>query len=346
MKKNIRLIISIIGISLITNFTPVANLPSVNAVVMAEAKSSNKPLENPFPLILDSKTVDFMSYIPELEVDSEVKNTLKITRPAMKLEAASAILFNSDGIVLHYKNALKPVFPGSTSKLLTALVSLDWVEMDDRIKVGREIEMVPKDSSVAGLKTGEKLDVATLLNAMLLPSGNDAAYVMAVHVGRKSLGKPNAKCESAVTEFVRLMNEKAQLLGAKNSCFVTPDGYDALGQYTTAYDLGLIALEAAKNKKITKITKKTSVKAVLISGERFTWNNTNLLLNKNSQWYNANAFGLKTGSTTMAGKCLISAAKSENGMVVSVVMNSTSNGRWSDSNKLLNYGIQALKITE
>lgn len=343
MKRFIRLIISVLGISLITNLTPVTYLLNTEPVVSQAAESSVTLLQNPLPLILDSKTVDYMSYVPEIQISSEIKKALEITRPAMKLEAASAILINSDGKILHYKYALKPVFPGSTSKLLTALVAIDWLKMDDRIKVGREIEMIPEDSSVAGLETGEILDASTLLSAMLLPSGNDAAYVMAAHVGRKSLKMPKAKCETAVKEFVRLMNEKAKEIGVENSCFITPDGYDALGQYMTAYDLGLIALEAAKSNVITKITKKTVMKTELVTGERLCWNNSNLLLDKNSEWYNSKVIGLKTGTTTMAGKCLISAAKTEEGMVVSIVMNSTSRGRWSDSNKLLKYGLKTLK---
>jgi D-alanyl-D-alanine carboxypeptidase (penicillin-binding protein 5/6) len=177
---------------------------------------------------------------------------------------------------------------------------------------------------------------------MLLPSGNDAAYAAAAYVGRKSLKKPKAKAITAVEEFVRLMNEKAKELGAENSCFVTPDGYDAIGQYSTVYDMGMIALAAIKSKTILKITKQSSTKVTLISGEKLTWKNTNYLIRKDSNWYNPNVIGLKTGSTSIAGRCLISAAQSEDGIVISVVMDSTLNGRWNDSNKLLKYGLKKL----
>jgi D-alanyl-D-alanine carboxypeptidase (penicillin-binding protein 5/6) len=139
------------------------------------------------------------------------------------------------------------------------------------------------------------------------------------------------------------MNKKAGELGAENSCFVTPDGYDAIGQYTTAYDIGRIALAAAKNKSITKITAKSSVNLTLASGQKLYLKNTNALLNKDSEWYNPNVIGLKTGTTSMAGHCLISAAKNKTGMVISVVMNSTVKGRWNDANKLLQYGLKNIK---
>lgn len=128
-----------------------------------------------------------------------------------------------------------------------------------------------------------------------------------------------------------------------DSCFVTPDGYDALGQYTTAYDMGRIALAALKSKTIMKIAAKYSMTVTMVSGEKLTLRNTNALINKNSEWYNSRAIGLRTGTTSMAGKCLLSAAKSDKGIVIGVVMNSTTRGRWSDSNKLLQYGLKNIK---
>ena len=111
-------------------------------------------------------------------------------------------------------------------------------------------------------------------------SGNDAAYAMAAYVGRKSLNDPDAEITEAVIDFVRMMNEKAVAFGVKNSCFKTPDGYDALGQYTTAYDMGLISLEALKNDTIMEICKKGRSRNVFVSGEDITWYNTNRLIKK------------------------------------------------------------------
>jgi D-alanyl-D-alanine carboxypeptidase (penicillin-binding protein 5/6) len=311
---------------------------SVHTEAFAASKSKK---EEKLPLIIDSSKVDYMSYVPKLSADKDIKNALSIKNPDISIEASSAILFNAaTGEVLYYKDPVIPVFPSSTAKLLTALVALDWCEMDEEITVGSEIGLIAYDSSKANLRKGEILSVSDLLEAMLLPSGNDAAYVMAAYVGRKSLNNKKAKDINAVKEFVKLMNSKAMELGVRNSCFITPDGYDAIGQYTTAYDMGMIGLAAVKNKTILSITKKASSTNKLISGETITWNNTNNLINKRSSWYYSKSIGLKTGTTTMAGKCLISAAKSDDDTVVCIVMHSTSEGRWKDSIKLLKYGLK------
>lgn len=128
-------------------------------------------------------------------------------------------------------------------------------------------------------------------------------------------------------------------MGVKNSCFKTPDGYDALGQYTTAFDMGLIGLAAAQNKTIMEISQKSRSRNLFASGEDITWENTNSLINRNSPRYFSKATGLKTGTSTMAGKCLVATASSGDQEVLCVVMNSTSAGRFEDATKLLKYGL-------
>jgi D-alanyl-D-alanine carboxypeptidase (penicillin-binding protein 5/6) len=328
----------VISLSVLSNL-----LFQPDVIVAAEQVIANK-VEKDIPLIKDCHAINYMSYIPELEMSNVIEEALDIDNPNIKISATSAILFNATtGKVLYYKDPVTAVFPASTSKLLSALVALDWCEDDEEITVGSEIKLIASDSSKAGLKKGAILTVSTLLEGMLLPSGNDAAYVMATYVGRKSLDKPKAEDLTAVKEFVRLMNEKAKELGAENSCFVTPDGYDAIGQYTTAYDMGQIGMAAATNKRILTITKKSSTRNTLISGEQITWANTNSLIKKGSPYYLSSVIGLKTGTTTMAGRCLVSAAMKNDNVIVSVIMHSTSTGRWNDSIKLLNYGLNKIK---
>jgi D-alanyl-D-alanine carboxypeptidase (penicillin-binding protein 5/6) len=303
-----------------------------------------KNSKNDLPLIYDSTTVDYMSYVPDIICSDDIEEALDIENPDIEVAASSAILFNAEtGEVLYHKDPVLPVFPASTTKLLTALVALEWCSKDEKITIGDEVQMITSDSSSANLRQGEKLTFSTLLESMLIPSGNDAAYVVAVHVGMKSLGKSKAKNMDAVKEFAKLMNSKAKELGAENSNFITPDGYDAKGQYTTAYDMGMIGLAASKNKTILSITKKTTVKRTLSSGRTYTWTSSNNLLKKDSPYYYSNAVGLKTGTTTMAGKCLVSIATKNNQTVVSVIMNSSSEGRWLDSIKLLKYGLKKLE---
>ncbi len=318
-------------------------IPSYFDNFPVKAYASEQIYPNPFPLILDCDDVDYMSYIPEITAGSRAEAALSISNPEIAIEASAAVLLKSDGTVLYHKNATKAVFPASTAKLLNALVVIEWCKMEEQVTVGREVGMLPEDSSKAGLKKGQVLTVWKLMNGLLLPSGNDSAYVLAAYVGRKSLKNPKAGNETAIKEFVRLMNAKAVKLGAENSCFITPDGYDAIGQYTTAYDMARIALRASKSNYIKMITKYTKMSVTLSGGTKLTWTNTNQLLDKKSIWYNPKAIGMKTGTTEMAGKCLISAAANDLGTVICVVMDSTTRGRWNDSNKLLNYGLKNLE---
>jgi D-alanyl-D-alanine carboxypeptidase (penicillin-binding protein 5/6) len=291
-------------------------------------------------LISDSSQVDYMKYIPDTVYDSKIEIALDIDNPTLDIRAKSAILLDVEtGKVLYYKDPVIPVFPASTSKLLTALVVLDWCMEEEEVTVGDELDLVATDSSLARLKKGQVLTIRNLIEGMLVPSGNDAAYVTAAFVGRKSLNNEEASLKESIPEFIKLMNNKAKSLGAINSCFKTPDGYDAIGQYTTAYDMGMIGLAAADNETILEISNKSSARNVFVDGSDVTWSNTNSLINKESGRYYPYCLGLKTGTSTMAGRCLISVAKKDGREVISVVMNSDAVGRWEDSTVLLKYGL-------
>lgn len=291
-------------------------------------------------LIIDSSQVDYEAYIPTMVSDSKINQALDINNPDISVDAEAAILFDvKTKEVLYYKNPVTAVFPASTTKLLTALVALDWCDLEEEVKIGDEVKLIARDSTRAYLAPGEVLTVRNLLEGMLLPSGNDAAYATAAYVGKKSLKREGADREEAVREFVRLMNEKAKQLGLQNSCFKSPDGYDAIGQYTTAYDMGLIGLAAVKNETIQEICKKSSSRNIFPSGEDVTWNNTNSLIKQYSGRYYSPCIGLKTGTSTMAGRCLIAAGRKNGKEVLCVIMNSSSTGRWSDAITLMDYGL-------
>lgn len=291
-------------------------------------------------LIRDSNQVDYMKHIPKMVYDSKIEVALDIENPVLYVNAKSAILFDAKtGKVLYYKDPVTPVFPASTSKLLTALVALDWCMEEEEVIAGDEMDLVASDSTLARLKKGQVLTMRNLLEGMLVPSGNDAAYVIAAYVGRKSLKNESASLKDAIPEFIKLMNNKVKSLGGVNSCFKTPDGYDAIGQYTTAYDMGMIGMAAADNETILEICNKSRARNVFADGFDVTWSNTNSLIVKESGRYYPNCLGLKTGTSTMAGRCLISLAQKDDRLVVSVVMNSDAVGRWEDSTTLLKYGL-------
>ena len=291
-------------------------------------------------LIYDCSLVDYEAYIPAMIYDSSLEAALDITNPEIYLDARAAILFDvNTKEVLYYKNPVAAVFPASTAKLLTALVVLDWCREDEEVTIGNEIRMIAPDSTRAYIAEGQVLTVRNLLEGMLIPSGNDAAYALATYVGRKSLKREGASELEAVEEFVRLMNVEAKNIGTINSCFKTPDGYDAIGQYTTAYDMGLIGLAAAENSTILKITKMSNSRNVFVSGEDITWESTNALIDRYGGRYYSYCIGLKTGTSTMAGRCLISVGKKDGKEVICVIMDSTVQGRWDDTVKLLDYGL-------
>lgn len=328
--------------------TKSADSTTKSSAVEAEAATTDKKkteeaqVQIPdLKLIKDSSKVDYMSYIPKMVIDKDLKSALDIKNPEINVSAKAAILFDADTKeVLYHKNAVDVRFSASTVKLLTSLVALDWCKVNEKITISDAITMIASDSTKANLKVGEKVTLRNLLEGMLLPSGNDAAYATAAYVGRKSLQNPKAPQKEAVIEFVRLMNEKAVELGVKNSCFKTPDGYDAIGQYTTAYDMGMIGIAAAKNKTILDVTKRSSSRNIFRSGQDITWNNTDKLINRYSGEYFSYAIGLKTGTSTMAGRCLIGAARKKGKEVVCVIMDSTSTGRWEDAIALLKYGLK------
>lgn len=277
---------------------------------------------------------------PSSNISETVQTALNIVNPSILINASNALLIDSKtGKVVYHKNATNSIYPASTTKLMTALVALDYSALTDEVTIGSEIYFMASDSSRAYLSVGQRLTMEMLIEGMLIPSGNDAAYAVAAYVGRVSLANQNIDEKTAVSEFIRLMNKKTTQLGLKNTHFKNPDGYDTNGQYTTAYDLGMIAMEALKNNTIRNITNKTHTRNVFLSGEDVTWYSSNKLIEPGSGVYYKYAIGLKTGSSSLAGRCLVSAAENGTKSYISVVMNSTVSGRWEDSISLLKYGM-------
>ena len=269
------------------------------------------------------------------------KEAVNIKNPSLEISASNAILVNiTKNKVLYSKEPLKKISPASTTKLLTAIIAIESCDDSFEFHVGDEIDLMASDASRAYLKKGEVLILDSMLDALLLPSGNDAAYVIATNVGRFLAKDSLLDMEKANEVFIQAMNDKARSLGAVDSNFRTPDGYDEQGQYTTAYDLALIAKEALTHEKICASVKKEKARNILISGEDVTWYNTNKLVKNGSGYYYSYAIGLKTGTSTEAGRCLVSAAKKEDQTYVSVIMDASPEGRWKDSIQLLKYGIE------
>jgi len=231
--------------------------------------------------------------------------------------ATQQILFEEDS---HAKHA-----PASLTKLLTALVALRYASPETVCTVGRELEYVQPNSSLAIIAQGQKLTLEQLLYGLLLASGNDAAYTIAANVGK--IIQPNAGVQEAVAAFVAAMNDYCTTLGMADSHFANPDGWDDDRQYTTAADLRLLACAAMENTLLKNTVQTKSKSVTFVSGQQITWTNSNKLLNAQSAYYNAACIGVKTGTTGSAGQCLISAFQNDTGTYYVIVLDCESDDR-------------------
>ncbi|BBF43414.1 D-alanyl-D-alanine carboxypeptidase [Lachnospiraceae bacterium KM106-2] len=263
----------------------------------------------------------------------------KLTRKLqLSLKARNVAIYDvEDQVFCYQERSSQAIAPASTAKMLTALTVAKYLSPDEKITVGDEIALVAKDASRAGIHRNNILTVKQLLEGMLLPSGNDAAYTLAVHTGRR-IGGRDLDCRQAIQVFVEQMNEESKRLGATHSYFISPDGYDEEGQYSTAEDLCIIASTLLKSSYsdglLKEIVSKDRIRECFVDGTDVTWNNTNELLSKESEYYNSEVIGLKTGSSASAGKCLVSAAYINNKLYISAVMGDSEKGRYLDSNRI------------
>jgi D-alanyl-D-alanine carboxypeptidase (penicillin-binding protein 5/6) len=256
------------------------------------------------------------------------------------IESQAAILLEPvSGKILYAKNHLQRMYPASTTKILTALLAVESGDLDTIVSVGAELKLVSPGSSLAHLSIGDTISLEDLIYGLMLPSGNDAAYVIATHLARLKSGNPGLPPAEAIKFFSKMMNTRARELGAMDSNFSCPDGFHADNHYTTAYDLGLIAAEAMKQPLIRTVATATSYHPTSWEGPKTQdWKNYNLLIHNGSDFYYPAATGLKTGYTGMAGFCLVSSSSSEDMDLIAVCLNGTEDGRWADNIALLDYG--------
>lgn len=197
------------------------------------------------------------------------------------------------------------VYPASITKLFTAYVALQFLTPEQEIPAGEVLDMVGAGSSVAKIEKGDVLTAEQLVEAMLLPSGNDAAYMLADAAGRAILEDDTISAPDAVAAFLKEMNGQARAMGLSGTHFTNPDGYHSPNHYTTFADLVKIGEKVISDKTIMKYAVVESETLTLASGEK-QWKNTNQLVNPASEYYCPFATGLKTGQTPSAGSCLLS----------------------------------------
>ena len=205
------------------------------------------------------------------------------------------------------------------TKMLTSMVVLDNMDLNETITVDSSINEIPWDSSVAGLEYGEVMTVENLIRGLIIPSGNDVAAAAASAVAKKNLGKEVSYSE-AEQYFAGLMNEKAKELGCTDSNFVNPHGYHNDNHYTSAYDMSLIAQAAMKYDIIKTVAAEIKFSGNSAGKQKYnvsgktvehTWYSHNNLITNGADYYKY-ATGIKTGFTDQAGDCLAASATNGN----------------------------------
>ena len=237
----------------------------------------------------------------------------------VSVSAGAGALFDvTDANVLYSKNATERMYPASITKVMTALIAIEEGNLSDIVTVTGDAVITEPGASLCGIKPGDQITMEQLLYGLMMPSGNDAANAIAVHMA------------GSMDAFVERMNERAKELGATQTHFMNPSGLSNDDHYTTAYDLYLIFNEALKLPLFREIihTQSYTAQYTDASGAPVsqTWNVGN--------WYQKGdtetpagltVLGGKTGTTKAAGYCLIMAVDdSSGGEYISVVLKSDS----------------------
>jgi D-alanyl-D-alanine carboxypeptidase (penicillin-binding protein 5/6) len=236
------------------------------------------------------------------------------------VSAPSAIVMEaSTGDVLYKRDATDRRPIASTTKLMTALLTMEHADLSDMVPASDYIAS-PIESRL-DLRPGERLSVADLLRGLMLESANDAAVTLGEHVA------------GSTPRFVKMMNRRARQLGLRDTHYTNPIGLDAAGNYSSASDLARLAIKLRKHSFVRKIADRRS--ATLTTGRpRPPVENRNTLLGQD-RWVN----GLKTGHTTQAGYVLVGTRTRKDVTLVSVVLGTSSfAARDRDSLALLRWG--------
>jgi D-alanyl-D-alanine carboxypeptidase (penicillin-binding protein 5/6) len=233
------------------------------------------------------------------------------------VDAGAAILVDPDlNMVIYEENADKKMYPASTTKIMTALLTLENAKLSDTVTMTKaDFTGIDSSSSSGGLKEGETVTVESLLYCLMLPSANEAANALARHVS------------GSIPDFVKLMNKRAKQLGCTGTHFANPNGLHDKKHYTTARDLEKIAQKAMENKTFATIvnTAQKKLPATNMQGERIIYTTNNLILRKSDPVYYDYCYGIKTGHTTPAGYCLVSTATKSGHTYISVVLDCEAN---------------------
>lgn len=309
--------------------TAAETVPAVTETVPAETipAETEPPETEPEPDEPQTYTVD---------TESEIYAICEALAEGMEYDQILVYEASSDEILYSNTREGSKLYPASITKLFSAYVALQYLDPKDEITAKDELDLVHSGSSVAFIGRWSRLYVQTVIEGMMLPSGNDAAMVLAAAAGRRIAGDEALSGEEAVQIFVQEMNRMAKELGFEKSHFANPDGWHSGSHYTCLNDMARIAKLALENKTISRYMKTYQDEVYFLSGQMVTWKNTNLLLSNEDGFYRGDAIGMKTGYTRQAEYCLMSAFKcgNEKTLVIGVFGYANEQQRFRDVIKL------------
>ena len=229
--------------------------------------------------------------------------------------------------VLFEKDAYTKCAMASTTKILTGIVIIENFDLQEEVIISKKAANI--GGSTLGIQEGQKITVENLLYGLLLRSGNDTAIALAEHLS------------GTVEEFCQKMNDTAKTIGLKNSNFESPHGLDSEDHYTTAYDMAILTNYALNNEVFQKIVSTKQI-TIYINGYHRILINTNELLGNVEGVY-----GVKTGFTGNAGRCLITACKRNDLDIIVVILGAdTKNIRGNDTKKVIKYVFENFKMVD
>lgn len=293
--------------------------PNFSLQVSALTSKENDPKATPTQSVNRRSGTKNSVKNPSTPTNLKGRRTTPSLTNSLTVTADAAVLMDvATGDVLYAKNAHKQRPPASTTKIMTAILGLELGRPDEVVTVSPKAAAVGE--STIHLDPGEKITLYELITGALVRSGNDACVAVAEQIA------------GSEEQFVKLMNEKALLLGAQNTHFTNTNGLPQKGHYSSAYDLALMARYGLQLPSFASIIKQKETEIHFLKPDFFMdLRNTNKLL-----WSYPYADGVKTGTTNAAGKCLVASA-TKNGRQLVVVLLHAPN-RFGDAQKLLEWG--------
>ena len=267
----------------------------------------------------------------------------------ISINSPSAILMDQGtGYILFAYNEHERKYPAGLTKMLTAIIALDYLNPEDFIVVGNEINTVPAGALRSGHQVGEHITVHNLLRGLMIQNGNDSGAVIALHTIRTQRNNNAVPFNAAEELFAAKMNARARELGAYNTHFVNPNGLHHEDHYTTAYDLALIARAFMEHPLLREIAEEAEFQGNSMYGFAgdipygartvyHHWRDTNELISGGGFHY-FYATGIRSGYTPHASACLTASASRNGVNLIAVILNTQDPARWQDARILFEYG--------